>query len=104
MGVSPHRWAACRRGGNLRWLAGYRHPRCRRPEIAAALQEVFVEPTLLFAGAATVGDRLAVLPVLYHLLWRQVLVTDLAAAPLSPSSLVHLATGRWARAAGRSSR
>jgi hypothetical protein len=33
----------------------------------------------------------AVLPVLYHLLWRQVLAADLAAAPLSPSSLVHLA-------------
>jgi hypothetical protein len=38
-----------------------------------------------------VGDRLAVLPVLYHLLWRHVLATDLATAPLSPGSLVCLA-------------
>src|SRR6266545_2439776 len=37
-------WEFRRTGGppavvaaNLRWLAGYRHPRCRRPEIAAAL-------------------------------------------------------------------
>ena len=42
----------------------------------------------LLPGAETVGDRLAVLPVLYHLLWRHALVTDVSAAPLSPSSLV----------------
>ncbi len=76
---------------NVRWLAGYRHPRCRRPELADALMERFVEPMPLFAGAAAVGDRLAVLPVLYHLLWRHVLMTNLAAAPLSPSSMVHRA-------------
>jgi hypothetical protein len=75
----------------VRWLAGYRHPRCHRPEVAAALLEQFAEPTPLFAGAAAVGDRLVVLPVCYHLLWRQVLTTDLTAAPLSPSSLVRLA-------------
>ncbi len=76
---------------NVRWLAGYRNPRCHRPEIADALVERFVAPMPLFAGAAAVGDRLVVLPVLYHLLWRQILVADLATAPLSPGSLVHLA-------------
>ena len=77
---------------NVRWLAGYRHSRCHRPEIADALLEVFAEPTPLFAGAAAVGDRLAVLPALYHLLWRQELAaTDLATAPLSPGSLVRRA-------------
>ena len=75
----------------MRWLAGYRYPRCRRPDIADALIERFVEPMPLFAGVAAVGDRLAVLPVLYHLLWRHVLITDLAAALLSPSSMVCLA-------------
>jgi hypothetical protein len=91
-------WEFRRTGGpspvlaaNVRWLAGYRHPRCHRPEVAAALLEQFAEPTPLFAGAAAVGDRLVVLPVCYHLLWRQVLTTDLTAAPLSPSSLVRLA-------------
>jgi hypothetical protein len=88
-------WEVCHTDGpaaiqaaNVRWLAGYRHPRCRRPEIAAALVERFGEPMPLYAGAAAVGDRLAVLPVLYHLLWRHELTTDLAAAPLSPASLV----------------
>jgi hypothetical protein len=47
----------------------------------------------LFAGAVAVGDRLAVLPVLYHLLWRHVLATDLASAPLAPRNLVCLAEG-----------
>jgi hypothetical protein len=91
-------WEFRRTGGpsavlavNLRWLAGYRHPRCCQPEIADALMERFSEPMPLFAGAEAVGDRLAVLPVLYHLLWRNVLTTDLATAPLSPGSLVCLA-------------
>jgi len=74
---------------NVRWLSRYRHPRCaRREDLAAALVEVFAEPTALFWGAERVGDRLAVLPVLYHLLWRQVLTVDLGAALLGSSSLV----------------
>jgi len=73
---------------NVRWLAGYRHPRCRRPDVAEALMDRFIEPMPLFAGAAAVGDRLVVLPVLYHLLWRHLLTTDLATAPLSPGSVV----------------
>jgi hypothetical protein len=73
---------------NMRWLSGYRHPRCHQPQIAEALLERFAEPMPLLRGAEMVGDRLAVLPVLYHLLWRHVLVTDVAAAPLSPISVV----------------
>ena len=30
------------------------------------------------AGAAAAGDPLAVLPVLFHLMWRQALAADLA--------------------------
>ncbi|MEW2121915.1 TnsA-like heteromeric transposase endonuclease subunit [Streptomyces sp. NPDC005474] len=55
---------------NVRRLAGYRHPRYDRPELRQTLLEVFTVPQELFAGAGRVGDRLAVLPVLYHLLWR----------------------------------
>jgi len=76
---------------NVRWLAGYRNPRRNRPGIAEALVQTFIRPLSLLVEAEAAGDRLAVLPVLYHLLWRQVLATDLAAAPLSPSSIVHLA-------------
>lgn len=74
---------------NVRWLSRYRHPRCgRREDLAGRLLEVLAQPMPLFAGAELVGDRLVVLPVLYHLLWRQVLAADLGTALLGPSSLV----------------
>ena len=73
---------------NLRWLAGYRHPRCLNRGQAARLREVFACPAALLAGARAAGDPLGVLPVLYHLLWTGVLVTDLASAPLGWESVV----------------
>jgi hypothetical protein len=79
------------REANLRWLAGYRHPRCYRPEVAERLRAVFATPGPLFAAAETVGPRVGVLPVIYHLLWRQILVTDLETALLGPASVVGLA-------------
>jgi len=42
---------------NLRWLARYRHRRCRREPVADRLREVFAEPLPLLAGAERVGDR-----------------------------------------------
>jgi hypothetical protein len=62
---------------NLRWLAGYRHPRHRLPAIAAALLVAATGPTPLMTAVEQVGDPLAVLPVMFHLLWRQELVVDL---------------------------
>jgi hypothetical protein len=62
---------------NVRWLAGYRHPRYRLSEVVAALREVFAEPTPLMDGADAVGDPIAVLPVLFHLLWCGELTCDL---------------------------
>ena len=73
---------------NLRWLAGYRHPRCLHARRAAELQRIFQDPAPLLEGARCVGDPIAVLPTLFHLLWRQVLETDLDIAPLSGSSMV----------------
>lgn len=73
---------------NVRWLAGYRHPRCMNLGRAVRLREVFADPAPLLAGARAAGDPFAVLPVLYHLLWAGVLVTDLASAPLSGESVV----------------
>jgi hypothetical protein len=69
---------------NVRWLAGYRHPRCLRPALAAA---VFAEAGPLMDGAALLGDPLANLPTVFHLLWCGLLRADLA-VPLSESSLV----------------
>ena len=81
---------------NLRWLSRYRHPRCgARQEVADRLLEVFAGPMGLFEGVAEVGDRLEVLPVCYHLLWRQVLVADLAVGPLSPATRIRRGGGGW---------
>jgi hypothetical protein len=79
---------------NVRWLSRYRHPRCAgRPGAADALRRAFAVPAPLLAGAARAGDPLAVLPVLFHLMWRRELTADLACGPLGPSSMVFLAAG-----------
>lgn len=76
---------------NLRWLAGYRHRRCLRSQYHTRLLEVFVEPAPLLAGAEQVGDRLAVLPSVFHLLWNGALRVDLTSALLSSASVVSVA-------------
>lgn len=91
-------WEFRRTGGppavlaaNVRWLAGYRHPRCLRAGIAGELLGVFGRPGPLLAGAWEAGDPITVLPVLYHLLWRHDLRADLAGSVLGPHSLVRSA-------------
>jgi hypothetical protein len=82
-------------GSNVRWLSRYRHPRCEgRPEMTERLLDVFAQPTPLFDGAEAVGDRIAVLPALFHLMWLGRLAADLAAGPLGPSSVVAAAGER----------
>lgn len=78
---------------NLRWLSGYRHPRCYHPERANALRRVFANPTALMDGVGSVGDPLGVLPVLFHLLWRHDLMADLRSSPLGSGSLVWVSGG-----------
>ena len=80
------------RAANLRWLAGYRHPRYARAAVMAALEQVFAEPGPLRAGAAEVGDPLAVLPVLFAMLWHGGLSSDLDIRVLDSASTVR-ATG-----------
>jgi hypothetical protein len=72
---------------NLRWLAGYRHPRHSLSGLAEAVRAAFAEPVPLLAGAEVVGDPIAVLPVLFHLLWCQDLAADLS-VPLHPATTV----------------
>jgi hypothetical protein len=79
---------------NVRWLAGYRNPRVHRPEVAAGLVEVFAGGASLPAGATSVGDQIAVLPVLFHLLWRRVLAADLQGSLLSAATRVRLGDAR----------
>ncbi|RSS89172.1 TnsA-like heteromeric transposase endonuclease subunit [Streptomyces sp. WAC05292] len=74
---------------NVRWLSRYRHPRCLHPTAADRLREVFATPGPLMPGADAAGDRLATLPALFHLLWRQELVAeDLPVQLLDPRTVV----------------
>jgi hypothetical protein len=78
---------------NLRWLSGYRHPRYGIPAQAAALRAAFAAPVPLMDGPKAAGDPVAVLPVLYHLLWRQELTADLS-VPLHPLITANVITLR----------
>jgi hypothetical protein len=82
------------RAANLRWLAGYRHPRYARAAVMAALGEVFAKPGPLRAGAAAVGDPVAVLPVLFAMLWRGTLAADLDSHVLDSGVTLWATTGR----------
>jgi hypothetical protein len=64
---------------NVTWLSRYRHPRFGVEDVAARLIGVFTGPVPLMPGAAEAGEPIAVLPVLFHLLWRHILTADLAA-------------------------
>ena len=76
------------RVANLRWLAGYRHGRygCG-PATVAAVRSAFWNAAPLVTQAAEVGDPIAVLPVVFHLLWQGLLTADLS-RPLSDHTLV----------------
>ena len=74
---------------NVRWLSGFRHRRCVNALAGGELvRRVAAGPMTVTGLVAFAGDRVAVLPTLYHLLWRGVLDVDLTAAPLSGRSVV----------------
>ncbi|MFG2566311.1 TnsA-like heteromeric transposase endonuclease subunit [Streptomyces sp. NPDC048567] len=73
---------------NLKWLAGYRHPRnAGRPGLMAAVVEAFMRPRPLIEGTEAVGDPIEVLPCVFHALWHGRLTTGLE-APLHERVLV----------------
>lgn len=56
--------------------------------------EVFSQPGPLMAGAAAAGDRLASLPVLFHLLWEHELSAEqMDVELLGPRTVVRRAGG-----------
>jgi hypothetical protein len=73
---------------NVRWLSGYRHHRCLNPPVRDRLLARLGTSMRLADAVGSVGDRLAVLPTLYHLMWTQQITADLAAAPLSGWTLL----------------
>ncbi|MGW7427824.1 TnsA-like heteromeric transposase endonuclease subunit [Streptomyces sp. NPDC054813] len=63
---------------NLKWLAGYRHPRnAGRPGLMPALLGAFTHPRPLLEGAEAAGDPIEVLPAVFHALWHGHLTTPL---------------------------
>ncbi|MDI5973560.1 TnsA-like heteromeric transposase endonuclease subunit [Streptomyces sp. SL13] len=54
---------------NLRWLAGYRHPRYQGGDLAGRTAEVFRRPQPLIEGVRELGDPVQVFPVVFHTLW-----------------------------------
>ncbi|MGW6738974.1 TnsA-like heteromeric transposase endonuclease subunit [Streptomyces sp. NPDC055013] len=73
---------------NVRWLAGYRHPRHRDAGgLEQAVLKAFAAERPLMAGAAAAGEVLTALPVLYHALWSGRLAADLT-RPLGEHTLV----------------
>jgi hypothetical protein len=73
---------------NFRWLSGYRHPRVFRPGISAELIAAFASQRPLLVGAKSIGNPVAVLPVLFHLLWHRRLLADLNGSILTERTRV----------------
>ncbi|MDH6513737.1 hypothetical protein M2163_009291 [Streptomyces sp. SAI-135] len=79
---------------NLKWLAGYRHPRnAGRLGLMPAVLEAFTRPRPLIEGAKAVGDPIEVLPAVFHALWHGQLTTPLD-VPLQERALISPATSR----------
>ncbi|MFE3070214.1 TnsA-like heteromeric transposase endonuclease subunit [Streptomyces sp. NPDC059247] len=72
---------------NVRWLAGYRHPRHRMEPVVSELLQVFTEPQPLMDGASAAGEPITVLPVLFHLLWSHELAASVT-VPLHAATVV----------------
>jgi hypothetical protein len=78
---------------NLKWLAGYRHPRNQgRAGLMPAVLDAFARPRPLIEGAQAAGDPIEVLPVVFHALWHHILTTPLT-TPLHER--VTVATGSF---------
>jgi hypothetical protein len=73
-------------GANLRWLAGYRHPRFGDEHLEEVLVSLFAAAQPLSA-ARQAGDPIRVRPVLFHLLWRGRLSADLG-LPLGETTIL----------------
>ncbi|MDW8809605.1 TnsA-like heteromeric transposase endonuclease subunit [Streptomyces scabiei] len=58
---------------NVRWLAGYRHPRYAAGPWMPALLEAFGSPRPAVEAVCGLGDPIAVWPAVFHALWSGVL-------------------------------
>ncbi|MFD6379359.1 TnsA-like heteromeric transposase endonuclease subunit [Streptomyces albidoflavus] len=58
---------------NVRWLAGYRHPRYAAGPWMSALMEAFGSPRPAVEAVCELGDPIVVWPAVFHALWSGVL-------------------------------
>ncbi|MFH9177224.1 TnsA-like heteromeric transposase endonuclease subunit [Streptomyces albogriseolus] len=75
---------------NVRWLAGYRHPRYAARARSAAVAEVFTRPRPVVEAVRELGDPIAVWPAVFHALWSGVLRVRLD-EPLHERAVVSVA-------------
>jgi hypothetical protein len=74
---------------NMRWLAGYRHPRFGADEVLCeAVLAAFARPRPLAEGVAAVGVPLRAGPMAFHLLWSGALTATLEKRPLDAGTVV----------------
>ncbi|MEV6034017.1 TnsA-like heteromeric transposase endonuclease subunit [Nonomuraea sp. NPDC052116] len=78
---------------NVRWLSDYKQPYCLNPDHDGPLRKAFAQAAPLLETVRSVGDPMAVLPSVFHLMWLQVLQADLARAPLSGSMFLAVGDG-----------
>jgi hypothetical protein len=87
---------------NVRWLAGYRHPRNGVQVTAVDCRAAFNSGLPLIEGARLLGDPVAVLAGIYHWLWRgELTAAGLERTPLSAATVVTASTPTmsWGRPA-----
>ncbi|MFG2304539.1 TnsA-like heteromeric transposase endonuclease subunit [Actinacidiphila glaucinigra] len=77
---------------NVRWLAGFRHPRNAVGAGEKAVAACFERPRPLVEAVRELGDPLAVWPAVFHALWTGALCVDLG-KPLHERTVAHLAEG-----------
>ncbi|MER6617807.1 TnsA-like heteromeric transposase endonuclease subunit [Streptomyces xantholiticus] len=58
---------------NVRWLAGYRHPRHSAGQWISALMAAFGSPRPAVEAVRELGDPIAIWPAVFHALWSDVL-------------------------------
>lgn len=75
---------------NVRWLAGYRHPRYAAGPWMPALAEAFGNPRPTVEVVCDLGDPIAVWPAVFHALWSGVLQVRLD-EPLHERAVVSVA-------------
>ncbi|MCA2312546.1 TnsA-like heteromeric transposase endonuclease subunit [Mycobacterium intracellulare] len=78
---------------NLRWLAGYRNKRVRNDTVATRITDTLQQLGSAPIGelADTIGERILVLPTLYHLMWAHEVYFDIARSLLNAKSIVRAA-------------